>query len=312
MDEPVLPGDVPLAPPSSSPSSLPPQQAPGDPPAEPRRLGLWAALGWVLLGGAGAQLLGAVVAMLVRTALAGASAARGQLDSPAVLVPAMLVSSSALVALAWLAPSLSGVPLSRALGLQRAPLRIYLAAALGTVMLGPTADHVMSTMQRMLPDWSLGVVPQLNQLVGGLPLWLAWPAFALLPGVSEELVFRGLLQRAAPPGWRAIVISGVAFALFHVDPHHAAGVLPLGLFLAWVASRVGTLVTIAAHVANNSAAIAALHVSTLAVGYEQPEPMPWTWLPASLSVVAACAFVIARESRGQDVATSESPFHRYR
>jgi membrane protease YdiL (CAAX protease family) len=169
-------------------------------------------------------------------------------------------------------------------------------------MLGPTADHVMTAMQHALPEWSLGVVPQLNEMVGQLPLWLAWPAFALLPGISEELVFRGLLQRAAPPGWRAIVISGVAFALFHVDPHHAAGVLPLGLFLAWVASRAGTLVTIAAHVANNSAAIAALHVSALSEGYEQSEPMPIEWLPLSLALVAACGVVIVRGSRDERAA----------
>jgi membrane protease YdiL (CAAX protease family) len=270
----------------------------------PTRLALSSAIGWVLLGGAAAQLLAGLVAMLVRTWLAGIGAPAALLDGAAVFVPAMLASSSALVALALLAPALAGVPLTSALGLARAPLSSYLAAAAGTVLLGPTADHVMTAMQRYFPKLSLGVVPHLNELVGQLPMWLSWPAFALLPGVSEELVFRGLLQRAAPPGWPAIAISGLAFALFHVDPHHAAGVLPLGLFLAWVASRAGTRVTILAHVVNNSAAIIALHVSALAVGYGQPEPMPWTWLPPSLLGVALCAFIIARDAHRERRSTS--------
>jgi membrane protease YdiL (CAAX protease family) len=262
----------------------------------PRGLSFSVALGWVLLGGAAAQVLGGLVAMLARTGLAGARAPVEALDGVAVFIPAMLASSSALIALAFLAPALAGVPSVHALGLRQASATTYVAAALGTIMLGPTADHVITAMEKVFPGLSLGVLPRLNEMIGGLPLWVAWPAFALLPGLSEELVFRGLLQRAAPPGWPAIVISALAFALFHVDPQHAAGVLPLGLFLAWVASRAGTLVTIAAHVANNTAAIAALHITTLAVGHDQPEPIPWEWLPISLSVVAGCAAVIARDS----------------
>jgi len=272
--------------------------------ADPTRLALSTAFAWVVLGGVAAQLLAGVVAMLVRTWLAGQGAPAAMLDGAAVFVPSMLASSSTLVALAFLAPALAGVPTLRALGLSRAPLSTYLAAAVGTVMLGPTADHVMTAMQRYFPRLTLGVVPHLNELVGGLPVWLSWPAFALLPGVSEELVFRGLLQRAAPPGWTAIVISGLAFAAFHVDPHHAAGVLPLGLFLAWVGSRAGTRVTIVAHVTNNSAAIAALHVTALAVGYGQPEPMPWTWLPPSLLGVALCAVVIVRDAEREQSSTT--------
>ena len=53
----------------------------------------------------------------------------------------------------------------------------------------------------------------------------------------------------------AVLVSGTAFALFHVDPVHVVGVLPLGLFLSWVAQRSNTSVTIFAHVANNSIAL---------------------------------------------------------
>jgi membrane protease YdiL (CAAX protease family) len=165
------------------------------------------------------------------------------------------------------------------------------------VMLGPAADAMMRAAQRYFPDLSLGVVPMLTELVQQIPLYVALPAFALLPGVSEELMFRGLLLHAAGVGRFGICVSALSFALFHVDPHHVAGVLPLGFFLAWVGARCGTLVTIFAHVVNNAAAIGAAHSEALSVGYGTEHEMPWPWLPASLAFVVLSVIVIVRTTR---------------
>jgi membrane protease YdiL (CAAX protease family) len=158
---------------------------------------------------------------------------------------------------------------------------------------------MMRAMERALPGMTLGVVPLLNEVVAATPLLLAWPVFALMPGLSEELLFRGLLQRAAGRGAFAIGVSAVGFALFHVDPHHVAGVLPLGLFLAWVAARAGTLVTIFAHVVNNTAAIFAVRSETFDVGYGTEAPMPPSWVAVGLVLTVAAAWVILRET-GRD------------
>jgi membrane protease YdiL (CAAX protease family) len=120
---------------------------------------------------------------------------------------------------------------------------------------------------------------------------------ALLPGFGEELLFRGLLLRSFSTRSIGVVASGVGFALFHVDPHHIAGVLPLGLFLSWVASRSSTSVTIVAHVVNNTMALVATHVTALDVGYGTERAMPSSWLPVSLGVFALCVFEIGRVSR---------------
>ena len=265
-----------------------------------KRLPLWQAGAWVLLAAVTAQLVAGFASAIARTWLAGHGASGPAIaGSSAVLVFAMLASSLSLIAVACFAAALSGLPLREVLGLRTAPAACYAAAAIGTVMLGPAADVMMRAMQAVLPGASLGIVPMLHDLVRRIPLAVAWPVFALLPGVAEELLFRGLLQNAAPPGARAIALSGIAFALFHVDPHHVAGVLPLGLFLAWVAARCGTLVTIAAHVANNTAAIAAVHSSTFDVGYGTEQPMPWPWLPAGLFCALGAAWVIARSTPRQ-------------
>lgn len=275
---------------------------------EPRRLPLWLAVLSVLLGGFAAQLAGAYATLELQAFLKARGIAPEALtNSAVVIVPSIVVSAACLVTVALVVPASFGIAPAQALGLRRAPLVCYGAAAVGTIMLGPSADYLMRAMLALLPELSLGVVPMLQEVVRGLPLIVAFPVFALLPGVSEELMFRGLLQNAAGRSWFAIALSALAFSLFHVDPHHVAGVLPLGFFLAWCAARCGTLVTIFAHVLNNGAAIAAVHSSTFDVGYGTDQPMPWQWLPVSWAFVIAAAAVIVRATTGRGAPSHGAP-----
>jgi membrane protease YdiL (CAAX protease family) len=273
-----------------------------------RRLPLLLAASSVVLGAFAAQLAGAYATLELQAFLKARGVALEALtNSAVVIVPSIVVSAACLVTVALVVPAAYGVAPAQALGLRRAPLACYGAAAVGTVMLGPTADYLMRAMQSLLPELSLGVVPMLHEVVRGLPLIVAFPVFALLPGVSEELMFRGLLQNAAGRGWFAIALSALGFSLFHLDPHHVAGVLPLGVFLAWCASRCGTLVTIFAHVVNNAAAIAAVHSSTFDVGYGTDQPMPWQWLPVSWAFVVAAVAVIVRATAAHRVHAHGEP-----
>lgn len=217
--------------------------------------------------------------------------------SPWVVLPAMAASAATLIAVATMVPALVGLPVRQTLGLRSAKPSSFVAAAVGTVMLGPTADVMMRALHNLWPGLNMGVVPMLHDLVLQVPVPLALVSFALLPGVSEELLFRGLLQGSAPAGVVGILISGVGFSLFHVDPQHIVGVLPLGLFLAWVGSRCGTFVTLAAHVANNSVSIAAIHSDTFDVGHGTDAELPWPWIPVSLVLVAISAWVIVHDTR---------------
>ncbi len=211
-----------------------------------------------------------------------------------VIVPSMLASELVLLLAAFLTPLVLAVPVRQTLGLYAARPRVFIAAAVGTVMLGPLGDFLMASLSRFLPGLTLGVVPALHEIARSLPLWLLWPAFALMPGAGEELIFRGVLQRAAGRSAFAIWLSGCAFAAFHVDPVHVVGVLPLGLFLAWTAQRSGTLVTLVAHVVSNSVALLAIQADTLDVGYGTGREMPWPWVVVSLGVVAFAALVIVQ------------------
>ena len=257
---------------------------------------LWQALCWVVAGFLAMQLAGSITASSLLALLGIESGSSTDLP-PAVFLPATAASSLMLLAVSLMAPLVSGLQMASVLGLSKARLSVYLAAAVGTFMLGPLGDLLMTTMSQLLPDATLNNVPRLQEMALQVPLWLIWPVFALLPGVSEELLFRGVLQRSVGRGVWAIVISGVVFALFHVDPHHMVGVLPLGLFLAFVASRGGTWVAIFAHVVNNTLAITAVHSEHLNVGYGTDQAMPWQWIPVSLLITAVCSIVVIRETR---------------
>jgi uncharacterized protein len=240
-----------------------------------------------------AQLFGKIAADIARALSHGTAA---PLSAP-IVIPSLLASELALLGVALALPLLSALPLQAALGLKAAKPRVFVAATLGTVMLGPLGDRLMSAFAALFPTLTLGVVPALHELAQQLPLALLWPAFALVPGLSEELLFRGVLQRAILRPRLAIVVSGCAFALFHVDPVHVVGVLPLGLFLAWSAQRSSsTLVSIVAHVLNNSVAVISIQSSSLDMGYGSEQQLPWTWVAASLVLFGLAARLLWRDT----------------
>jgi membrane protease YdiL (CAAX protease family) len=69
---------------------------------------------------------------------------------------------------------------------------------------------------------------------------------SVVPGFAEELFFRGYVQtRLAQrwPAWAAIGLAALSFAILHFDPQHSSLVLPMGLwlgFLAWTTGSVWT------------------------------------------------------------------------
>jgi membrane protease YdiL (CAAX protease family) len=257
----------------------------------------------VLLGGIVAQVgagfvLQLSLAFAMRRAGGAPEDAQALARSLPVLGPAMLISSGVLLLTAWMTPAVLGLAPARSLGLRPAPPSLYVAASLGTLALAPLADLFMRTMAELFPTWTFGAMEGLRELAVQSPILVLWPLLALMPGLGEELLFRGLLQRSIAGVAKPVLISGVTFALFHVDPHHVAGVLPLGLFLAWVAAAVGsTWVSVVAHVVNNSASILATRFETFDVGYGAPAPMPLYWVPVGLMVTAGCAYWIVRVQR---------------
>jgi sodium transport system permease protein len=149
-------------------------------------------------------------------------------------------------------------------------------AAAAALLLGVGAVPVgwaLGMLQLRWLDVPEGLFEQLQALTtaetGARLVWLVF-LVALLPGVCEELVFRGLLFRSLARRhgqWTTIAVSALVFGAFHLSVETAIRLLPtawLGLVMGYVAwhSR-STVATMGMHFVNN--ALAVVIVSTPAL-----------------------------------------------
>jgi membrane protease YdiL (CAAX protease family) len=151
-----------------------------------------------------------------------------------------LVVGMAAIVPAWLSPE----PTLSRLGLVRPALPGwgYAVLPLGSVVplaLGLAFAYALA--QVLPPDRS-------GELLYNQMTWSAAVPFilfiALAPGLLEELLFRGyiqrrLLERWSP--WTAILITSALFTVMHVTPHAMVAVIPLAIWLCVIAWRTGSV-----------------------------------------------------------------------
>lgn len=113
-------------------------------------------------------------------------------------------------------------------------------------------DYLMSRL-RFLPDW---LSDTFDLLQSG---WLGIACVAILGPILEELLFRGaitkvLLKKYNPV--KAILISGLIFGIFHMNPAQVVGATLIGFILAWIYYKTHSLIPcILIHIMNNSLSV---------------------------------------------------------
>jgi membrane protease YdiL (CAAX protease family) len=140
---------------------------------------------------------------------------------------------------------------------------------------------------------SLAEIDALLRAVEGPGLLLALVALGIAPGIGEELLFRGFVQRGMTARFgpaAGIAAGALAFGLAHFDPVHTAAAALLGLYLGAVAHLAGsTRLAMACHVANNSLGVLA--------GELGPASLPVDarpWIGALLAVAVVLLGAVAR------------------
>ena len=211
---------------------------------------------------------------------------------------------------AWLSP----VPLRARLGLLSAgpSWSVYPLTMLGSLVPLAIGLGFAAALAQVMPgDPSVQILLDNITLAEAVPFVLF---IAIVPGVVEELLFRGYIQRRLlerwSPGW-AIGVTSVLFALMHVMPHAIVAVLPLGIWLGVVAWRTGSVLpSIFCHAFVNGS----LNAWRMAVKFgDIPEPTQWIVVVATLLAGLACFVLSLRflaghgnrsfESLGIDAAT---------
>jgi membrane protease YdiL (CAAX protease family) len=218
-------------------------------PIEPRTASLYHAARGPAVEPAAAA---AILAIAMATYLVVGSAAPPQLS--------FLVAQLALLSVAGIGAMLAhpSRPLA-ALGVRRAPPRIFVAA----IAIGATAWYLNAWLVAWLVErFSLPQehIQHLKGLVDRPQMLGAIAAFALLPAVCEELVFRGVLARSLGRRYSLVVaaaISALVFSAYHLSPVQAVPTFTLGLVLGAIAIRADSVLpTMLAHGLNNAMAIA--------------------------------------------------------
>jgi len=164
----------------------------------------------------------------------------------------------AMLALAFAARSASGI--RERLGLGPSELRrgALVLLALGTLALSFSLDGIY----RLIEPPNSGALFQFeSELAGarGGRLAFALLSFALVPGIAEEILCRGLVQRGLQRRYGpipAILLASLFFGALHLDPIHSALAAILGLYLGAIAYLAKSVrASMGCHVANNTAAV---------------------------------------------------------
>lgn len=146
------------------------------------------------------------------------------------------------------------LPILEALQLRPVSIGISLqSVAIGLTSWGIAAGFVMMTIP------VLGNPPSVPELVpqsGWDLLWVLLIA-ALLPGLCEEVLFRGVLQGilSRKGQWTGVVITAFLFSVFHLNPWNLVPAFFLGVVFGVLVVRTGSLIpAILAHIAANATA----------------------------------------------------------
>lgn len=144
---------------------------------------------------------------------------------------------------------------------------------------------LLSPWLSFLPDWMNNTF---NVLQSG---WLGILCIAVLGPILEEMLFRGaiteaLLRKYSPV--KAIVISGLVFGIFHVNPAQVVTACFFGFLLAWVYYKSQSLIPcILIHILNNSLSV------YLNIEYPEIEEVPDVLgTPATLAGLVVCSLLL--------------------
>ena len=127
---------------------------------------------------------------------------------------------------------------------------------------------------------------------------------SLLPGITEELVFRGFFQQRLQrrySGWLSVGLTGVLFAVFHADPLYILAILPLGIWLSFLSWKVDGIVPgMVCHWVNNAVAFSIL---AFAPGLEAGQgPLAWVVDGVLIASLVAAVGVLLKKSPKVDQA----------
>jgi membrane protease YdiL (CAAX protease family) len=179
-------------------------------------------------------------------------------------------------------------------------------AAVGVLGLQPVVQWLVQINQQLPLPESVQAFEQTQLelirtvLESGLGTGFNLVALALIPGFCEEILFRGYAQRqferaSGPVG--GILLSGLLFGLYHLRPSQVLPLAVLGLYLAYLTWRTGSLwPAILVHVLHNGLAVVVARLVRERQAYDlqalEQAPMPWYAVLGGFAIFAGVLYVL--------------------
>lgn len=134
------------------------------------------------------------------------------------------------------------------------------AIAVIAILLATGFNHVYATY--IIPGTPMQ--DDMAKLLASIPrtplnIALGFIAIAVAAPLTEELLFRGLLQKSFThkmPVWLAILLSAFLFSAVHMQPYAMPALMSLGVAFGYIYHKTGSLrMTILLHMINNALAL---------------------------------------------------------
>ena len=201
----------------------------------------------------------------------------------------------------------SGATWRDVLPLGPVPLSLLAPMAVGVLGVGILLSEADNLLRTVLPPpaW---LERMFAELAGGRrSLWGSVALLVVAAPVTEEALFRGVILRGFLGRYavrRAVTVSALLFAVFHLNPWQFVGAATAGVLFAWWRAATGSLVPgLVCHALNNAMPIVAANVAGLRIpGYAgvpagTVEFHPWWFDALGVALAAGGLWLVARRLR---------------
>jgi len=192
------------------------------------------------------------------------------------------------------------------LRLRQVDWRLLVLAVVGVVGLQPVVQWLVQVNQYLpLPEAVRTFEQTQLELIrtvleSGLGVGFNLVALALVPGICEEILFRGYAQRQferASGPVAGILLSGGLFGLYHLRPSQLLPLAALGLYLAYLTWRTGSLwPAIVVHAFHNGLAVVMARYVQQHQAYDlqslEQAAMPWYAVAGGFAIFGAVLYVL--------------------
>ncbi len=237
----------------------------GGPALFPRRVGRWFAVLWALL--------------LVWQLNIGSS-----IDGRLLIVINMAIFGAA----AWLMIARYRLPVRETLSLRAPPPAAWLGVLIGAPAGLVLADGVVRLASLAMPIPEEWIEAMAETLGTDIPVWQMLIFFAVLPGIFEEIAFRGVLLhglRSQLKPVQLVLVAGIVFGFFHVDLFRIPPTSLLGVLLVIAVIRSGSIYpAMAWHALHNTLALGSARVEQIGL---PDQPTWWHYVLAALAILLA-------------------------